>query len=787
MPLFRRSVKKSLEAQVRAAEAGRASAAAADVQSEDQVAFDATAAAFFDVDNTMMMGASIFHFAKGLAARKFFTTRDITSMLWQQTKFRVLGSEDKDDMHTSRDKALAFVKGIEVAELVRLGEEIYDEELHDKIYPGTRALAQAHLDAGQRVWLVTATPVELAATIAERLGLTGALGTVAEHEDGKYTGRLVGEMMHGNAKAEAVAARLAQHEGVLLVAERRRVRGHLDLGEADQRLTLEGHGLHDPPSGVARPVEVLPHPVGGPVLFFDRHVTLRCVGAHPLLQHGQPGQPLVRDLVEAPIDAERRGILDPLARGEASEQVAVGREGHVAAENGLGTFRTALHREPRTRRFLCGSGSFGVGLHDGAPAFANVAEGGVRERRPDALPSVIRVDVQHQQREVGVVEQRHRHRGHPDHRITLHRSEVDEGVARAPAPSLDLRQRPRAVVVAPVGLAAALLHLDPLRCEVFVDERINGDDVEGHAPDPFGSLSTASTAFRFGKVPGRADVVQDMVFGFGRTPEMVSPTDALPGREQPLPGIPDTHEVLGTSMHGPWPEGTQVLYVAMGCFWGSERIFWKLPGVVTTAVGYMGGYTPNPTYEETCTGRTGHAEVVQVVFNPNEISYAELLKAFWENHDPTQGMRQGNDIGTQYRSAIYCTTPEQETTARELTKIYAEELARQRLGRDVARMAAAADEAALAAYPDTAPLPERPLGREFLYSSGTTGLPKPIERWLLSSWQGSAMKRIEGAVAVRALGIIIRKHPGAAAHALAAGLAQGGRTGVEEIKRKIIG
>lgn len=213
MPLFRRSVKKSLEAQVRAAEAGRASAAAADVQSEDQVAFDPTAAAFFDVDNTMMMGASIFHFARGLAARKFFTTRDITSMLWQQTKFRVLGSEDKDDMHTSRDRALAFVKDVEVAALVRLGEEIYDEELHDKIYPGTRALAQAHIDAGQRVWLVTATPVELAATIAERLGLTGALGTVAEHEDGKYTGRLVGEMMHGNAKAEAVAA-LAEREGL---------------------------------------------------------------------------------------------------------------------------------------------------------------------------------------------------------------------------------------------------------------------------------------------------------------------------------------------------------------------------------------------------------------------------------------------------------------------------------------------------------------------------------------------------------------------------------------------
>lgn len=213
MPLFRRSSKKSLEAQVRAAEAGRASAAAAGVQGDGDVPLDPTAAAFFDVDNTMMMGASIFHFAKGLAARKFFTTRDIASMLWQQTKFRVVGAEDKDDMHSSRDKALAFVKGIEVAELVRLGEEIYDEELHDKIYPGTRALAKSHLDAGQRVWLVTATPVELAATIADRLGLTGALGTVAEHKDGVYTGRLTGEMMHGPAKAEAISA-LAEREGL---------------------------------------------------------------------------------------------------------------------------------------------------------------------------------------------------------------------------------------------------------------------------------------------------------------------------------------------------------------------------------------------------------------------------------------------------------------------------------------------------------------------------------------------------------------------------------------------
>ncbi|MDO5503030.1 MAG: peptide-methionine (S)-S-oxide reductase MsrA [Actinomycetia bacterium] len=140
---------------------------------------------------------------------------------------------------------------------------------------------------------------------------------------------------------------------------------------------------------------------------------------------------------------------------------------------------------------------------------------------------------------------------------------------------------------------------------------------------------------------------------------MVAREDALPGREhRPFP-VPTTHEVLGTPLEGPWPEGTQVLYVAMGCFWGVERIFWQLPGVITTAAGYMGGFTPNPTYEESCTGRTGHAEAVLVAYDPEQITPEDLLTAFWENHDPTQHNRQGNDIGTAYRSALYYTSDEQ--------------------------------------------------------------------------------------------------------------------------------
>jgi len=174
---------------------------------------DLTAAAFFDVDNTMMMGASIFHFARGLAARKFFSGSDMRGFVWQQLKFRLGGEGTPDDVRAHREQALSFVAGQSVAELVRLGEEIYDELMADRIWEGTRALAQMHLDAGQRVWLVTATPLELARIIARRLGLTGALGTVAESENGVYTGRLVGELLHGPAKAHAVRA-LAAREGL---------------------------------------------------------------------------------------------------------------------------------------------------------------------------------------------------------------------------------------------------------------------------------------------------------------------------------------------------------------------------------------------------------------------------------------------------------------------------------------------------------------------------------------------------------------------------------------------
>lgn len=174
---------------------------------------DLTAAAFFDVDNTMMMGASIFHFARGLAARKYFTASDLAGFAWQQMKFRIGGKEG--DVSSIREQGLSFVAGYSVEELTRVGEEIYDELMADKIWPGTRALAQLHLDAGQRVWLVTATPVELAAIISRRLGLTGALGTVAEHVDGVYTGRLVGDLLHGRAKAHAVRA-LAAREGLNL-------------------------------------------------------------------------------------------------------------------------------------------------------------------------------------------------------------------------------------------------------------------------------------------------------------------------------------------------------------------------------------------------------------------------------------------------------------------------------------------------------------------------------------------------------------------------------------------
>jgi peptide-methionine (S)-S-oxide reductase len=164
------------------------------------------------------------------------------------------------------------------------------------------------------------------------------------------------------------------------------------------------------------------------------------------------------------------------------------------------------------------------------------------------------------------------------------------------------------------------------------------------------------------------------LFGTRLKTSMVAPEDALRGREhRPYP-LPERHAVLGTPLQGPWPEGTQVLYVAMGCFWGAERVFWQLPGVVTTAVGYQGGYTPNPTYEEVCTGRTGHAEAVLVAYDPAVVPTEDVLRAFWESHDPTQGYRQGNDVGTQYRSAVYWTTPEQEAAVRATREAFAERL-----------------------------------------------------------------------------------------------------------------
>ena len=148
---------------------------------------------------------------------------------------------------------------------------------------------------------------------------------------------------------------------------------------------------------------------------------------------------------------------------------------------------------------------------------------------------------------------------------------------------------------------------------------------------------------------------------FGQ-PAMPSPADSLPGRSEPIM-TPGTHTILGTPLAGPWPDGTQTAVFGLGCFWGAEKDFWQLPGVVTTAVGYAGGTTPNPTYQEACTGRTGHAEVVLVAFDPTRISYELLLKTFWENHDPTQGMRQGNDVGTSYRSIILSASDEQRRLA----------------------------------------------------------------------------------------------------------------------------
>jgi HAD superfamily hydrolase (TIGR01490 family) len=215
--------------------AGRAAAAAAQVQRRPAEP-DAAVAAFFDVDNTLMRGASIYYFARGLAARKMFGPRDLARLTLNHLAFRLRGTENADHIDAAKEAALAFVAGHRVDDVVRLGEEIYDETMAGRVWEGARELTQQHLEAGQRVWLVTATPAELANILACRLGLTGALGTVAETKDGVYTGRLVGGLLHGEAKAAAIRA-LAEREGLDLA----RCSAYSDSANDLPMLTLVGH------------------------------------------------------------------------------------------------------------------------------------------------------------------------------------------------------------------------------------------------------------------------------------------------------------------------------------------------------------------------------------------------------------------------------------------------------------------------------------------------------------------------------------------------------------------
>jgi peptide-methionine (S)-S-oxide reductase len=180
------------------------------------------------------------------------------------------------------------------------------------------------------------------------------------------------------------------------------------------------------------------------------------------------------------------------------------------------------------------------------------------------------------------------------------------------------------------------------------------------------------------------------MFLFGNKTRMPAPGDALRGREQALPTA-ERHFVNDSALKGPYPAGSELATFAMGCFWGAEKLFWQTPGVISTSVGYAGGYTPNPTYEEVCSAKTGHAEAVQVVFDPTRVTYEELLRLFWENHDPTQGMRQGNDVGTQYRSAIFTHSGGQRAAAEASRDMYARELAKAGFGEITTEIADAPD------------------------------------------------------------------------------------------------
>jgi HAD superfamily hydrolase (TIGR01490 family) len=221
--------------------------AAAEVEAALAVPADPTAAAFFDVDNTMMQGASIYYLARGLAARNYFTTGDLVRFAWRQLRYRLLAAENAGDMSSAKQAALAFVAGWSVTDLERLSEEIFDELMADRIWSGSHALAHLHMDAGQRVWLVTAAPVDLARVIARRLGLTGALGTVAEIYDGVYTGRLVGDLLHGPAKAEAIRT-LAEAEGLDLL----RCSAYSDSVNDTPMLSAVGHAVAVNPDAALR-------------------------------------------------------------------------------------------------------------------------------------------------------------------------------------------------------------------------------------------------------------------------------------------------------------------------------------------------------------------------------------------------------------------------------------------------------------------------------------------------------------------------------------------------------